>query len=64
MKVEKKRNSIKAKSKEQLKDKESDFEIYYLHIDKAIEEKFEILFKIDNKIANFYIDLKQIEKKN
>ena len=58
----KKRNSIKVKSKEQLKEKDSDYEIYYLHLDKAIEGKFEILFKIDNKIANFYIDLKQIEK--
>ena len=60
----KKCNSIKVKNKEQLKEKEkdSDCEIYFLHIDKAIDEKLEILFKIDNKIANFYIDLKEIEK--
>ena len=44
------------------KEKDSDCEIYFLHIDKAIDEKLEILFKIDNKIANFYIDLKEIEK--
>ena len=52
-------NKEKSKSKE----KDADIEIYYLHFDKAIEEKYEILFKLDNKIANFYIDLKKEEKK-
>ena len=51
------------KSKEKVKEKDSDAEYYYLHKDNAIEEKYDILFKLDNKIANFYIDLKKIEKK-
>ena len=51
------------KSKEKVKEKDSDVEYYYLHKDNAIEEKYDILFKLDNKIANFYIDLKKIEKK-
>ena len=57
----KRRNSLKCK-KEKLKEKECEIEFYYLHNDKAIEEQYEILFKIDNKIANFYIDIKQLEK--
>ena len=60
------RSTIKDKNipkiKEKVKDKDSNVEYYYLHKDKAIEEKYEILFKLDNKIANFYIDLKKIEK--
>ena len=59
----KKRNSIKEKNREKLKEKEAEVEFYYLNNDKAIEEEYEILFKIDNKIANFYIDIKQLEKK-
>ena len=59
--VLKKRNSIREK-KEKSKEKEGEVEFFYLHNDKAIEEQYEILFKIDNKIANFYIDIKQLEK--
>ena len=52
-----KNNKEKSKCKEKV---EIDF--YFLHLDKAIEEKYNILFKLDNKIANFYIDLKKLEK--
>jgi hypothetical protein len=55
------RLSVKQKIKDKIITNED--EIYYLHNDKAIEEKDEILFKLDNKIANFYIDLKEKEKK-
>ena len=57
------RPSVKQKSKDKIILKTIEDEIYYLHNDKAIEEKDEILFKLDNKIANFYIDLKEKEKK-
>ena len=52
---------MREKPKEKVKEKEnSEFEFYYLNNDKRIEEKYEILFKIDNKIANFYTDIKQL----
>ena len=35
---------------------------YYIVNDKIIEKKYENLFKINNKIAFFYIDAKKIEK--
>ena len=51
------KNKEKSKSKEKI-----EYEFYFLHLDKAIEDKYNILFEIDNKIANFYIDLKKLEK--
>ena len=38
------------------------YENYYLFNDCEIEKKYENLFKIDNKISGFYIDIKKIEK--
>ena len=44
--------------KEQIKD----FDNFYLYNDLIIEKKYENLFSINNQIANFYINLKKIEK--
>ena len=42
---------------------QKDFENLYYYIDKAIDKKYEKLFSINNKVANFYIDIKK-EGKN
>ena len=51
---------------ENLKEKDpnqySNLEIIYLFNSKEIEKKYEHLFSINNKIANFYIDIKKEEK--
>ena len=52
----------KLKSKEKSKEKDNPIEFYFLYNDKSIEKKYQNLFEIDNKIDNFYIDLKKIEK--
>ena len=39
------------------------FENYYVINEYEIEDKFHNLFKVQNKIAGFYIDIKKIEKK-
>ena len=46
------------------KDEQNESEIYYLSNELIIEEKYKKLFLINNKIANFYIDIKKEEKKN
>ena len=43
-------------------DKEIDSEEYFLYCDNIIEKNCENLFKINNKIANFYIKIKKGEK--
>ena len=54
----------KAKISEKYKDKWQDIEIknYYLYNFQEIEKKYENLFLINNKIANFYIDIKKMNK--
>ena len=66
-KVEKKLLDIYLKKNTKIKEKSKckekiEYELYFLHLDKAIEDKYNILFQLDNKIANFYIDLKKLEK--
>ena len=54
----------KSKEKSKHKSKDPDAIYYFLYNDKSIEKKYQVLFDIDNKIANFYIDLKKCEKDN
>ena len=54
----------KNKEKCKFKSKEPEVIYYFLYNDKSIEKKYQVLFDIDNKIANFYIDLKKLEKEN
>ena len=54
----------KSKEKSKHKSKDPDAIYYFLYNDKSIEKKYQVLFDIDNKIANFYIDLKKLEKEN
>ena len=54
----------KNKEKSKFKSKEPEVIYYFLYNDKSIEKKYKVLFDIDNKIANFYIDLKKLEKQN
>ena len=44
------------------KNNETEIENFYLYNDFEIEKKYGNLFSINNKIANFYINLKNIEK--
>ncbi len=70
---EEKKQKNKEKDKTKEKDKKNiyykyikDHEIilYFLHKDKSIDSQYEILFKLNNSnIANFYIDIKEEEKK-
>ena len=52
-----------AKKKEKFKDNWQDIEIqnFYLFKFQEIEKKYENLFSINNKIANFYIDIKKMD---
>ena len=52
------------KKNEKHKDKlhETNIENYYLFNSQEIEKKYENLFSINNIIANFYIDIKKMEK--
>ena len=54
-----------SKVNEKNKDKEKEVEIlnFYLYNDYTIEKKYENLFSINNKIGNFYINIKTLEKK-
>ena len=56
--------SAKEKAKEKDKDLPEEFEIenIFILIDHSIEKKYEKLFSINNKVANFYIDISKIEK--
>ena len=60
------KEKLEEKKKEKNKEKhnEENIEFFFLNIDKIIEKKYEKLFKIDNKIANFFIDIKELEKQN
>jgi len=44
--------------------KDIEFENYYIYNSQEIEDKYKILFSINNKIANFYIDIQKIDKNN
>ena len=54
----------KVKTKDRNKDKDHLLEIenYYLYNGHEVEKKYENLFSINNKIANFYIDIKKSVK--
>ena len=55
------KNLKKEKNKETEHDENRNID-YFIYNDMAIEEKYLILFSINNKIANFYIDIKKKEK--
>ena len=57
--------SAKEKVKEKDKDLPDEFEIenIFIYNDHSVENKYEKLFKINNKVANFYIDIGKEEKK-
>ena len=50
------------KENEKYKNQEIEVENYYLFNDLEIEKKYENLFSINNRIANFYIDIKKLEE--
>jgi len=54
------KNDINDKKKE--KEKENEIINYYLYNDETIEKKYDNLFTINNTIANFYINIKKLEK--
>ena len=60
----KKKEKEKEKDKEKEKEKEQPIEIenLYLFNSQSVEKKYEYLFKINNKIADFYIDIKKVGK--
>ena len=58
-------NKKKNKDKEKDKDKHHqniEIENYYIYNSYSIENKYEKFFSINNKIANFYIDIKKVDK--
>ena len=59
-------NSVTGKSNEKNKNKiqENEIQNFYLYNDYMVENKYENLFLINNKIGNFYINIKNLEKKN
>ena len=44
--------------------KQIELENYYIFNSEEIEDKYGVLFSINNKIANFYIDIQKIDKSN
>jgi hypothetical protein len=59
--------NIKKKEKEKHSNnnqKQIEFENYYIYNSEVIEDKYGVLFSINNKIANFYIDIQKIDKSN
>ena len=50
------------KKNEKYKDEDNEVENYYLFNDLEKEKKYEYIFSINNKIANFYINIKKVEK--
>ena len=59
--------NLKRRHKENLLNKhrkEFDVEIYYIYNDKEIEDKYNLLFKINNNFSVFNIDIKKKEKEN
>jgi hypothetical protein len=59
--------NIKKKEKEKHSNnnqKQIELENYYIYNSEVIEDKYEVLFSINNKIANFYIDIQKIDKSN
>jgi len=58
---------LKKKHREKLlnkHNKEYDVEIYYIYNDKEIEEKYKLLFNINNNFSAFNINIKKKEKEN
>ena len=66
--LNKNKENVNKKKKEKQKhlnnQKQIELENYYIFISQEIEDKYKTLFLINNKIANFYIDIQNIEKKN
>ena len=55
-------NSYKNSEKNKNKEKSVEIQNFYLYNDHLLENKYENLFLINNKIANFYINIKKLEK--
>ena len=55
-------NTFKNNNRNKNKEKEIEILNYYLYNDHIIEKNYENLFSINNQIANFYINIKKIEK--
>ena len=55
---------IRNKNNEKNLDKNTNIQNYYLYKEILIEEKYAKLFSFNNTISNFYISLKEEEKKN
>ena len=53
---------LKESEKNKDKEQKTEVEIYYLYNNLEIDKKYENLFLINNRIANFYIDIKKEEK--
>ena len=53
---------MKTTEKNKNREQQDNVEIYYLYNNLEIDKKYENLFSINNRIANFYIDIKNEEK--
>ena len=61
--IEQNKNSIKSDSKTSKNiNNVVNYEIYYVLNGDEFEENYENIFKIDNRISGFYIDIKKLEK--
>ena len=60
--IETYKEDFKKKGKSKDKNHSPEIENYYLYNNQEIEKKYEHLFSINNKIPNFYIDIKKQEK--
>ena len=58
------KKSFKDNEKNRDKEKEIDFLNFYLYNENIIEKNYENIFLINNDIGNFYINIKNLEKKN
>ena len=56
------KDKIKKNEKNMDNELEPEIKYYYLYIDHIIEDKYNNLFSINNNIANFYINIKNLEK--
>ncbi len=69
--LNKNKSNLITKKKEKEKEKHSnnnqkqiELENYYIFNSEEIEDKYGVLFSINNKIANFYIDIQKMDKSN
>jgi hypothetical protein len=65
--LNKNKENLNTKKKEKEKhshnnQKQIEFENYYIYNSEELENKYGVLFSINNKIANFYIDIQKIDK--